>query len=121
MKVPSEPDASTRSSSSAVSGGTSTAIACPPSKEISMRTLSGIRHQLDQDAVHRGGMDERDLEAEQPLVRLAIDQLGSLALELVERGRQVLHPIGDMVHARASLGEELPHGRFGAERGEELD
>lgn len=66
-------------------------------------------------------MHESDLQTEHPPSRLGVDQLGALPCELPERGADVLHLVGDMVHPRPAPGEEPPHRRVVAERCEELD
>ena len=66
------------------------------------------------------GMDERDLEAEQASARLRVDQLRALALELSQRGGQIDNGVGDVVHPRPALREELPDRRLVAERVELL-
>ena len=60
-------------------------------------------------------MKERDLEAEEPPLRALVDQLGALRRELVERLADVGDLVGDVVHSRPALGEELPDGRLFAE------
>ena len=66
-------------------------------------------------------MHECDFEPEHPLPWLAVDQLRAMVRELRDRGSHVVDLVRDVVHARAALGEELPDGRIGAERGEQLD
>ena len=70
-----------------------------------------------------GGLrvDEGDLETEEPGPRGLVDQLRSTVREISERGGKIPHLVGDVVHARAPLGEELPNRRVGAERLHQLD
>lgn len=66
-------------------------------------------------------MNERDLQAEEALARCCVDELHALTGEREQRGVQVVHLVGHMVHSRPSLGEELGHGRIVAGRREQLD
>src|SRR5690242_19093342 len=94
----------------------------PPSKPISMRTRSSATaDDLREHAVNGVGMDERDLEPEQPAPRAFVDQFRALRGQLVERGADVVDLVGHVVHAGPALGEELPDRRVVAERGEQLD
>src|SRR4029079_3941889 len=94
-----------RSTASAVAGDTIAAMICPPSKASSMRIESSDRaHHLGQDAVDGVGMDERDLEPEQPASRNLVDQLGSRVLEAGKGRSDVVDLVGDEVHAPAALG-----------------
>src|SRR4029079_7182081 len=111
-----------RSTASAVAGDTIAAMICPPSKASSMRIESSDRaHHLGQDAVDGVGMDERDLQPEQPASRNLVDQLGFLVLEAGKGRSDVVDLVGDVVHARAALGEEAPDRRVVARRDEQLD
>jgi len=67
------------------------------------------------------GVDERDLEPEEPAARPFVDQLGALGNQLVQRLADIVDLVRDVVHARASLGEEPPDRRLVAERREQLD
>ena len=66
-------------------------------------------------------MHEPDLESEEPAPRLVVDQLRAVGREPVELGADVVDGERQMVHPRASLGEELADGRLRAEGGEKLD
>src|SRR4029077_12145443 len=114
---------SARSSWSSVPTSKKPLITWPPANPSSARTRSpsATRHHLRKNAVNRPRLDERDLEPEHALPRLAVDQLGAARGELRDRGSYVVDLIGDVMHARAALGEELPDRRIVAERGEELD
>src|SRR4051795_12351630 len=94
----------------------------PPSKAISMRTRSSATaDDLREHAVHGVGMDERDLQAEEPTPRRLVDQLRALGGELVDRRADVVDLVGDVVHAGPAVGEELTDRRVVAECGEQLD
>src|SRR5215510_15739422 len=94
----------------------------PPSKPSSMRMRSSANaDDLREDAVNGVGVDERDLQSEEPPARARVDQLGALGGELVERGADVVDLEGDVVHPGAPLREELADGRVLAERGQQLD
>src|SRR5690242_9588666 len=94
----------------------------PPSKAISTRTRSSATaDDLREHAVDGIGVDERHLQAEEPALRLLVDQLGALGRELMERGADVVDLEGHMMHAGSALGEELAHRRLVAERGQQLD
>src|SRR6185437_13796810 len=100
----------------------------PPSKPISTRDTSAaampvpsILHVLDQDPGHAAGMDERHLEPEQARPRLGVDQLGAGRRRVAQRGADVRHEVGDVVHPRAAVGEELADGRVLPQRPQELD
>jgi hypothetical protein len=71
--------------------------------------------------VRRIGMDERDLEPEQPAMRLGVDQLHALVRESLQLAVEVGDLVGDVMHTRAALGEEPAHVRVLAERAEKLD
>src|SRR4029079_16104541 len=107
--VPPAPAVTAHSTASAVAGDTIAAMICPPSKASSMRIESSDRaHHLGQDAVDGVGMDERDLEPEQPAARNLVDQLGSRVLEAGKGRSDVVDLVGDVVHARPAPGEEAP-------------
>jgi hypothetical protein len=59
-------------------------------------------------------MDERDLEAEQPLSRKGLDEPRARRLELLERASEVLRAKGHVVHPWTTTGQEAPDGRVGA-------
>lgn len=65
-------------------------------------------------------MDERDLEAEHAAARLRVDQLGAGAGEMLELRVDVGDLVGDVMHARAALGEEAADGSVLPERAEQL-
>ena len=66
-------------------------------------------------------MDEGDLEAEHALARGDVDELGALPAEIQEGGPHIVDFVGDVMHAGAVAREKTPHGRVGAERGDQLD
>lgn len=66
-------------------------------------------------------MNERDLEAEQPLPRKGLDELRAGRLELLERASEVLRPEGHVVHPWATSGQEAPDGRVVAGRAHQLE
>src|ERR687898_1858209 len=124
MTVPPASVARARSSSSAPWIVTSAERAGPPANASSMRTESGSSangHHLCEDAVDGVGMDEGDLEAEEPLPRLLVDQVGACGGQAVELGANVADLVGDVVHPRAAPGQELADWRLVAERREQLD
>ena len=59
--------------------------------------------QLDEHAVRRRRMDERDQRVLRPGPRLGVDQADAARLELLERGANVLDPQRDVVEARTAL------------------
>ena len=67
------------------------------------------------------GVDERDLETEEPRPRLLVDQLRALVGEVSELAAQVADLVRDVVHAGAALREKPADGRVVAERREELE
>ena len=85
MTVPPASVARARSSSSAPLTVTSADMIWPPSKASSMRTdslgFTANGHHLGEDAVDGVGMDEGDLEPEEPRARLRVDQLGACRRE----------------------------------------
>src|SRR4051812_49879787 len=85
------------------------------------RSSSVTADQLREHAVDGIGVDEGDLEPEEPLPRLGVDQLGALRCELAERGAEISDLEGHVVHAGPALGEELADRRVVAKRGEELE
>jgi hypothetical protein len=66
-------------------------------------------------------VDESHLEAEEAGTRLPVDQLGAFPRELGERFTKVVHLIGDVMHARATLREKAADGCVLAERFQQLD
>ena len=66
-------------------------------------------------------MDERDLEAEEALVRLRVDHLGARVGEAGELGADVLDLVGDVVHTRPAFREEPADRRLLAERRNQFD
>ena len=67
------------------------------------------------------GMDESDLESEEPLTRLLVDQVGARGREAVELGTDVVDLVGDMVHPRPAAREELADGCLHGKWGQQLD
>src|SRR3954465_2740573 len=80
---------------------------------------SATAHDLGEDAVHGVWMDEGDLQPEQAPTRLGVDQLDALLGQIVERSADIGDLVGDVVHARPSLREELAHRGLGPERREQ--
>ena len=77
---------------------------------------------LGQHAAGRARVQERDARAADAGARLLVDQRACRPrLSARERRVDVGHLVGDVVQARALLGEELAHGRVRAERREQLD
>ena len=66
-------------------------------------------------------MDEGDFEAEEPSVRLLVDQLDALLGETLQLAPKVAYLVGDVVHPRPAIREELSNGRLVAKRREQLD
>jgi hypothetical protein len=66
-------------------------------------------------------MDESDLEAEHAAPRRLVDQLRTRFGEMCERGADVLHLVGDVVHPGTTLREEAADGRVLAERAQKLE
>ena len=66
-------------------------------------------------------MDESNLEAEKPVARLGVDQLGTGARQIAERRADIVDAIRDVMHPGAALGEELANRRIWPGRREELD
>src|SRR6266536_3113138 len=93
---------------------------CPPSKPISILTSSAMGHHLRENAVDGIRVDERDLEPEQPLVRLGVDELGALALQRLQRDPDVGHLERNVMHARTARRKKPADGRVVAQRREEL-
>ena len=56
-----------------------------------------------------------------PTRGVLVDQAQSRLAQALELGVDVVHRVGDVVHARAALGQVLADRRVGAERGQELD
>src|SRR4029079_12093905 len=120
--VPPAPAVTARSTASAVAGDTIAAMICPPSKASSMRIESSDRaHHLGQDAVDGVGMEERDMQPEEPAPRNLVDQLGARVLEAGEGRTDVVDLVGHVVHPRAALGEKASHRCVVTRGDEELD
>ncbi len=66
-------------------------------------------------------MDERDLEAEHALPRRLVDQLRARLRKVRKSRADVGDLVRDMVHSRASLGEEATDRSVLAERPEQLE
>ena len=67
------------------------------------------------------GVDERDLEAEEPASRARVDQFGPIGGELVEGGADVVDLECDVMHPGAPLREELADRRVLAKCSQQLD
>src|SRR5947207_311526 len=120
--APSFLEASACSSSSAEAPVSRAPMIWPPSNAISTTTRSsGIGHQLRQDAVDRVRVQERHFEAEQAPARLLVHELDSPGRQLVDSGSHVVDLVGDVVHARPALRQELADRRLLAQRGQQLD
>src|SRR5262245_29220677 len=110
------------SSASALAGVTSALRICPPSRPISMRTnSSATRNHLRENAVDGIGMDERELDPEEPRPRSPVDQVRAFGVEPVEGREEVVGLEGDVVHSGTALCEEAADGRVAPGRGEKLD
>src|SRR6185503_13090345 len=103
--------------------GTRTVSTCGPSKAISIRirSVSVITDELCQNPAGRLGVEERDLQPEEPGPGLRVDQAGALGAQAGELGRDVVDLEGDVVHARAALRDEPADRRVRAEWAQELD
>ena len=66
-------------------------------------------------------MHERDLQAEHPPPWLGVDQLGTVANEVLKDDTDVLDLVGHVMHAGTTGCDELPHRRVVSERREQLD
>src|SRR5437016_5481825 len=66
-------------------------------------------------------MNERDLEPEEAAVGLLVDQLDAPGREVPQLVAEVADLVGDVVHSRAAVGQELADRRLVTERGEQLD
>ena len=66
-------------------------------------------------------MDERDLKAEEALAGLGVDELGALFGQPCERVANVLHLVGDVVHAGSAAGDEAADRRVLTQRRQQLD
>src|SRR5437588_3017448 len=66
-------------------------------------------------------MDERDLEPEEPAMRLLVDQVHALRGETPKLFVEVGDLVGDVVHPGAALGQELADRRVVPKRREQLD
>jgi hypothetical protein len=66
-------------------------------------------------------MDERNLEAEHPLARRLVDQLGAFVRQVRQRSADVVDLVRDVVHPRAALREEAADRRVVVQRAEQLE
>ena len=66
-------------------------------------------------------VDERDLEAEQTRAWAFVDQVRARTGKLGQRGIEIAHLVGNVVHTRPSRGEEAADRRVLAEWLEQLD
>src|SRR5262245_39714417 len=120
--APPDDERSAVSSASALAVTTSALRICPPSRPTSIRTKSSAtRNHLRENAVDGIGMDERELEAEQPAARRPIDHVRAGGVEPLERRDQVLCGDRDVVHSRAAACEEAAHRSVLARRRHELE
>ena len=81
-----------------------------------MRSLAAISNELCQNAAGRLGVDERDLEPEQPPAGRFVDQEHVVGLQAGELGGDVVDLKGHVVHARPPLGDEATDGQSCEER-----
>ena len=70
--------------------------------------------------MNRVWVHEGDLQTEETLVRLFIDQLRAARRQVIQRGGEIGHRVGDVVHSLPALGEEPAHRRVVAEGRHEL-
>ncbi len=66
-------------------------------------------------------MQERDLGAADTGARLLVDHPQAGGPQIVERARDIIHAVGNVVQARAALGEEPADRRVCAQRRQQLD
>src|SRR4051812_20298762 len=95
----------------------------PPKKPMvtfSFSAMGGL-HDLGQDAAGGAGVQERDARAADAGPGLLVDEAQARGAQALELGIDVGGLVGDVVKARALLGQELAHGRVLAERREQLD
>src|SRR5690349_11892786 len=76
------------------------------SVSVAMRGL----HDLGEDAAGGGGVQERDARAADAGPGLLVDEAQPGGLEALELGVDVGRLVGDVVQARALLGQELADG-----------
>ena len=69
----------------------------------------------------RVGMDESHLEAEHPVPRRLVDQLGTGVGQVREGSAYVVDLVRDVVHSRAALREEAADGRVVPESAQQLE
>src|SRR5438046_1849975 len=95
----------------------------PPKKPMITFSFSamGRLHDLGEDAAAGGRVQEGDARAADAGPGLLVDQPQPGRLEALELGVDVGRLVGDVVQARALLGQELADGRVLAERREQLD
>ena len=93
----------------------------PPSKPISMRIGQPCDDQLREDAVNGVGMDERDLEPEEPARAAPGRSAPRPAPRAREARRRRRRPRRRRGACPGPLREESADGRVLAERGEQLD
>ena len=97
------------SSVSALVGVTSALRICPPSRPISIRTKSSAtRNHLRENAVDGIGMDERDLEPEEPAARVRSIRCAPSASSR-RASREGLRSRARRDASRAAPGEEPPY------------
>ena len=77
-------------------------------------------HQLSQHPAERLGVHERHAP-EDAVARVLVDQVAPPARRRSSSAAQVVHAVGDVVHALAALGQEPPDRRVLGERREQLD
>lgn len=66
-------------------------------------------------------MNECDLEPEQALVGLLVDQLHTLLGKTLQLASKIAHLVGDVMHPRTAVRDELAHRSVVAESAEQLD
>lgn len=71
--------------------------------------------------MHGVGMNECNLETEEPTARSLVDQPRALARECRDRHRDIVDGKGDVVHAGTAARDEASDRRVVAGRGEQLD
>src|SRR5919197_1798318 len=76
---------------------------------------------LGEDAARGGGVQERDARAAYAGARRLVDQPQAALAQRRQGGLDVGDLVGDVVQARAALGQESPHGRVAAQRAQQLD
>jgi len=80
-----------------------------------------VLHELHEHTIGAVGVEERDQVSTGSRARLLVDEAEPVGSKSLEVGREVLAPVGDVMEAGTSTGDEAADRSVGGERLEKLE